>query len=339
MSRGVRDLRELICVSRLTSRPDDADSSRSGDEAEEAECGSTGDSVEQSRRSSASSAASQPLSMRGSDSGLDQSPPASADGPEVEKKSPNRSRRTRIRKRPSGSEAGGRQLPPLQRGPDLNASRVPSVIAPLPPPASTNFDHIIQCIDSAIVTDWLERATIYAHELNLWCNEGVNFCAFADFWLSSFPEAKKNEIVYLEFSVLMEEVSFAFREGKRGGRVKTEDIHNLLQALFHEYPNRLINPNGKAFFLDYLDVLSSERSNEYRALLTDVRLSTRNKLYTQWYLSIRSFALLSTWSAVVGFFRELAKRGNTDVVRPQTARVADFPVNSTIASRVMQATT
>lgn len=339
MSRGVRDLRELICVSRLTSRPEDPDSSRSGDEEVEGDWASTGDSVEPSRRSSTSSATSQPVSVRGSDSGLDQSPPASADGPpcgaEGEKKSPSRVRRVRGKKRAEVS----RQLPPLQRGPDISAARGPSSIAPLPPPAPTNFDHIIQCIDSGSVTDWLERATIYAHELNFWCNDGVNFCAFADFWLSSFPEEKKNDIVQLEFSVLTEEVAFAFREGKRGDRVKSEDIQNLIRALFHEYPNRLISPNGKAFFLDYLDVLSSERSKEYRLLLTDVRLSTRNKLYAQWYLSIRSFALLSTWSAVVGFYRELTKRGSTETVRPKTACLADFPVNSTVASRVMQATT
>jgi hypothetical protein len=43
-------------------------------------------------------------------------------------------------------------------------------------------------------------------------------------------------------------------------------------------------------------------------MLSDVKCSTRNKQYAQWLLATRSFAIVSCWSAIVNFYRNLLDR-------------------------------
>lgn len=53
-----------------------------------------------------------------------------------------------------------------------------------------------------------------------------------------------------------------------------------------------MSSKGAHLFLDYLDVLTSERATAYRRLLSDVKCGTKVKQYAQWLLAIRSFSLV-----------------------------------------------
>jgi hypothetical protein len=50
------------------------------------------------------------------------------------------------------------------------------------------------------------------------------------------------------------------------------------------------------------------RSLWYKKMLSDVKCSTRNKQYALWLLATRSFAIVSCWSAIVNFYRNLLDR-------------------------------
>jgi len=114
----------------------------------------------------------------------------------------------------------------------------------------------------------------------------------------------------------------------------------LCGAVLREYPDRLVGHRGSYLFLDYLEILVSERKADYLRLLTDVRISTRNRQLAQWLLAIRSFGLLSIWTAVISFFRQLHESQAlpssvpVDLVEPSPSYKAplcsEIPLNETI---------
>ena len=109
----------------------------------------------------------------------------------------------------------------------------------------------------------------------------------------------------MEHEILVEEVGLAFAVGKESRKVVRRDGTDLVSALFREYPSKLLSSKGTHLFLNYLDILTSDRAERYKKLLADVRCSTRNRQYAQWLLATRSFALVSMWSAIVNFYRNL----------------------------------
>lgn len=205
-----------------------------------------------------------------------------------------------------------RLLPPVQSQSDETMS---------PPPARTrgaqdvgtesgrgNFDAMLTYMDATIVADWLTRANSLLEDLCTFCSMGDNFVQFAHFWLSDFSDVQKQEIYEMEHEILVEEVTLAFAVGRESRKVIKRDILDLTAALFREYPSKLYSSKGSHLFLDYLDIITSVRSERYKKLLSDVRCSTRNRQYAQWLLATRSFAVVSMWSAVVNFYRNLLGR-------------------------------
>ena len=73
----------------------------------------------------------------------------------------------------------------------------------------------------------------------------------------------------------------------------------------------MLGAKGASLFLDYLDVLSSGKSERYRMLLSDVKCWTRVPQHAQWVLAIRSFALVRVWTAVVAFIRQRMEGGGS----------------------------
>ena len=180
-------------------------------------------------------------------------------------------------------------------------------------PETGNFDEMLCFMDATVVSSWLTRANISVSDLSSYILADDNFVRFAHFWLSDFPDIQKREIFELEIEILREEFGFAFIVGRDQRKITQHDISNLIGAVFREYPARLLSSKGNFLFLDYLDILSSERTQKYKKLLSDVKCSTKNRQYAQWILATRSFALVSMWSAIVNFYRNLlGKHGSTE---------------------------
>jgi hypothetical protein len=173
--------------------------------------------------------------------------------------------------------------------------------------STTNFDDMMCYIDATVVSSWLTRANGNVHNLSEFCNNSEKFVQFAHFWLSDFPDQQKNEIFELEYEIIVEEANFAFTVGREQRKITNRDILSLISALFREYPGMLLSSKGPYLFLNYLDVLSSEKQTSYKRVLSDVKCSTRNKQYAQWILAMRSFTLLSVWTAIVNFYRNLKR--------------------------------
>ena len=171
-----------------------------------------------------------------------------------------------------------------------------------------DFDEMLCFMDATVVSNWLSRANKAVSDIAAYIHAEDNFVQFAHFWLTDFTDSQKREIFELELEILREELGFAFSVGREQGRIKQRDISNLIGAIFREYPVKVLSSKGSFLFLDYLDILASNRAQNYKKLLSDVKCSTHNKQYAQWILATRSFALVSMWCAIVNFYRNLLGR-------------------------------
>ncbi|RNA22779.1 hypothetical protein BpHYR1_041616, partial [Brachionus plicatilis] len=99
----------------------------------------------------------------------------------------------------------------------------------------------------------------------------------------------------------------AFQVGLDSQSISMNSINQLLKAVFKEYPIQLLSFRGPYVLLDFVDILCSDRDNEYKKLLSDVKCRTVNKQYAQWLLSIRSFALINMCWSIIKFYRKTFK--------------------------------
>lgn len=173
-------------------------------------------------------------------------------------------------------------------------------------------------IDANLLSEWLQTSNRNVTDLATFCHAGENFVQFAHFWLSEFPDHQKHEIFRLEHSIVLDNLSFAFALGRQSGDVRRRDVTKFMEAIFREYPAKLLSVKGPHLFLNYLDVLSSERQEAYKQVLSDVKCSTRVKCHAQWTLGIRSYALVNVWTAVVNFYRKFLRDTGADqnIARP-----------------------
>ena len=371
MSRGIKDLRELICVSRLTMRESDEDEIPiSDDEGSMRRFSSLSISSEtsgsESRQSSAKSnkgrgsrispdsgfstngispegdfTGHKQLKLRADASSLLQETGHLPHPPPSKKKNKKRKRKQVLDTVPAMHELPkSKPLPPL-RTDNVSKSKgstetdstddcaessepIPSALAPtassslfsreLPKSSGSkstanaqvvNFDHMLTYLDATIVSEWLLNSNEVVGEMTKWCHQKENYVQFAHFWLSEMPQLQRQEILKLEYSIVMDQFNLAFAPGRDVNQIKYKDIVHFTQAVFREYPANLFSSKGSYTFLNYLDILTSERTSEYRKLLTDVRCSTRIRQHAQWTLACRAFCLVSVWSAVLKFYRTL----------------------------------
>lgn len=293
MSRSVKDLRELINVSRLSYRDDE--------EEDELYHSSSPESLQEF-----------------GDIPLEVAQPAL---PKRRNKdlAPLSSKETRVSPPLSaGSSGRGSPLPPIgalstaslsslgRTSPVQSISATNRVISAGRKDLKTskpNFDSILLYMDSTVLGDWLTKANSLIKQLTSWLHYNDNFIQFAHFWLSEMPRSKQRELIEMEFSILLEEICFAFGTGLEGRSVSHQDISAFARAVFWEYPEKFHNSETKDFFLNILLCLCSGRKNNYRALLSDVHCSTLNKQFVQLILATRAFAIVSICSGVLEFFK------------------------------------
>jgi hypothetical protein len=169
-----------------------------------------------------------------------------------------------------------------------------------------NFDQMLTYIDASIVSEWLNRSNRHLNDMYSWleASKCEAFIHFSNFWLTKINDKQRRDLINMEYSIIVEEISQAFLVGIESDKLTHKDVTNLLKAVFKEYPLALLSFRGLYLLLDYIDVLCSDRKDEYKKLLSDVKCRTLNKQYAQWLLSIRSFALINICSAVIKFYRD-----------------------------------
>lgn len=185
-----------------------------------------------------------------------------------------------------------------------------------------NFDQMLTYIDTFIVSEWLNRSNKNLNEMFSWLEENKcsSFIHFADFWLTKINDKQRRDLINMEYSIIVEEISQAFLIGMESDKLSHRDVTNLLKAVFKEYPLALLSFRGLYLLLDYVDILCSDRKDDYKKLLSDVKCKTLNKQYAQWLLSIRSFALVNLCSSVVKFYQNATSEPSVlDLLRAKSA--------------------
>ncbi|XP_070581122.1 uncharacterized protein [Ptychodera flava] len=357
MAQNSSDLRDLICVSRLTIRDSDEELS----DNDEYGLPTSFDSLSlEGRPGTAANYFSR------SESGYS-SPNGAVFQPRPPSSSSSRHRSSASRPQPKSSRPGGstsandfsvvgtqplpklalplmrEPLPPVGSG-SSRPSSSSSSNSDLPAKVSDqplltklgNFDPMLEYLDTDSIAIWLKRATEMVSELSMWCRTEDNFVQFAHFWLKDFADVQKDEIFQLEVSIIFDEFTVAFSKGVRANKVQRSDLNRLLGAVFREYPAKLRSSKGSHIFLNILDTLSSERKDEYKKLLSDVKISTRNKDFAQYMLATRSFVLLNVWYAVVNFYRNVKSGGAVGGDVASTTKDASNQ-ESTVECRAFQA--
>ncbi|CAH1795219.1 unnamed protein product [Owenia fusiformis] len=352
-ARNIADLREMICMSRLTYVDSDEEFSEDdGRLSRTFDTLSLSTSGTDSRQSSANSYGRTYSAMSpGTDSGiaLNGSPEFSrGESMEFEPTPPKSRSKKKKRKHKHASNHVAENIPPKHEFPRAD---------PLPPvgsgrnssyshrpsssssEGSTNefkghfteaitnrlkqpeqkrgdFEEMLCYCDATVVASWLAQANEAVTNLTKWCHSQDNYVNFAHFWLSDFPPIQRIDIFKLEHGILLDHLGLAFAVGKESGKIRHSDLSKFLEAIYREYPTKLLRSRGEHLFLHYLDVLTSEREDSYKKLLSDVKCSTKNKQYAQLILAMRCFALASVWTAIVNFYRTLLGPDSTSIPVP-----------------------
>ena len=289
MTRSVKDLRELINVSRLSYRDDEEVDELSSDSA--LVFGGKPLEVSQTTLPKRSNKDLTPLCAKGKcvsprkssgSSGRDSPLPPIGTVQSVSTSSPSSSARS--------SPEVGHHTRNEGRFKDMKLSK-------------PNFDNILLHMDSTVVGVWLKRANDSIKILTSWLYDGDNFVRFAHFWLSEMPTSKQKQLIDMEFSIFMDELEFSFGAGLKGGSVSLTDINNFAHAILWEYPEKLNSSECSDYFISILLCLCSGSKNNYRALLSDVQCSTLMKQFVQHILATRAFAVVNICTGVLEFYK------------------------------------
>lgn len=355
----MRDLRELVCVSRLTYCESDEDQVWSGEESVRHNLNSLsfsdGSSSSASRSSSAGKKAA-PHRLQSSDSGFAtngshaERAEITASPPTTQASSGPKSKPGKRKRKKKAVQASAPQydlpkppvLPPVHKDP-LLLTEAGDVFSENPSGKNSgtvtrgDYDAMLAYMDATMVAEWLAQANTSLEDMVTYCQQGDHFVQFAHFWLSEFPEVQKQEIYQMEHEILVEEVGLAFAVGKEANKILRRDVTDLISALFREYPAKLMSSKGTELFLDYLDILTSDKAERYKKLLADVRCSTHNRQYAQWLLATRSFALVGVWSAIINFHRHLLCQKGILAGHPAPAVAGGSSKDNVYQRRLMQA--
>jgi len=286
LCRDMRELRELVCQSRLDYHGSDYSDIDSGDFTDDV--GAMGDSGLRPQPRHLGSA--DLCSTETPDSGLASSlrrccSTSDSDATET---------------LPSDSAKGHRAPPSLklQKNP------------PSASPASAklrctteDFVLIFDSINRNLVARWLEDSNAVIGQLSHWCHYDDNFVAFGHFWLTEFPGIERNSLIRMEHEIFVDRLASAFQPASK---IRLCHITALSEAVLHEFPRRLLSVEGPRLILHWLDILtSSKRCDQFRKTFSSIHCSTTCHQHSEIVLSLRAFALVSLVSAFVDFYQKL----------------------------------
>ena len=164
---------------------------------------------------------------------------------------------------------------------------------------------ILKHIDGAVVTSWLHSSNESAQRLSKWVSTKDFFARFAKFWLAEMDRQKQKDLVEMEVEIILDEIAFAVQDGIKCEKVSQQDVMSFFLLIMWEYPSKMCGPQSHMFMLNALVTLSSGRKDKYRKLLSNVKFATKDPDQTHWILSVRAFALISIITALVNFYSSL----------------------------------
>lgn len=166
-----------------------------------------------------------------------------------------------------------------------------------------DFAMIFDSIDRNIVARWLEDSNAVIAQLSHWCHCHDNFVAFGHFWLSKLPGIERNSLIRMEHDIFVDRLSSIFLASSN---IRLHHVTALAGAVLHEFPRRLLSLNGPRLVLHWFDVLTStKRCEQFRKMFASVHCSTTRHQHSEIVLSLRAFALVSLVSAFVDFYQKL----------------------------------
>ena len=168
-------------------------------------------------------------------------------------------------------------------------------------------EDVVAHIDKDYLKELLVQSNTSVAALSLWWADPIRACKFMHFWLKEIDDRQRLEFLQMEYSIVREEVQALFAVPLAVGEVKMAAVHSLLHSVLHEYPSAFCGAKGRKAVVDVIRVLASEKKDEFKRLLTHVHLSSSNKPAIESILSLRSFGLVSMMYSVVCFFCKAAQ--------------------------------
>jgi len=177
---------------------------------------------------------------------------------------------------------------------------------------------ILQLFDRSVVLVWLEQTKRSITDISDWCAVEENFIYLAHFWLSEFPSDRRCSMFELEYSLLRDKIA----SGCKSKKPSPEELECLLSTVLYEFPEGRINGLADAFtFLDHLQTLAEKLKRD--SLLAAMTYTLRNQQHYECLLAIRSYAIVTIWSAILDQYRSgvdsAILSSNKKSERPRTA--------------------
>ena len=169
---------------------------------------------------------------------------------------------------------------------------------------------ILEYIDGSAVSTWLHRSNESVQWLSKWASTNEYFVRFAKFWLVEMDVQKQRELVELEVGIILDEIAFSVQDGLKCKMVSQQDVMSFFLLIVWEYPSKICNPQSGKFILNAVVTLASGRKDKYRKLLSNVKFATKDPKHIHWILSVRAFALISIVTALVKFYLTLTGLGS-----------------------------
>ena len=183
---------------------------------------------------------------------------------------------------------------------------IPPISSPIKNSKQKNFDNLFPYLDTTIINGWLEELNSKLEYINKLMKKPNNFLEFANFFLVDLPSEKYKELLDLEFSIVLDQLKYAFHAGFSEDAINLKDLHTLATSVIKEYPKKLKKEKkGPELLLNITLIFCSEKDETYRKLLRNVNCFTDNKLYIQWLLAIRAFGLIGFITGIFKFFENI----------------------------------
>ena len=183
---------------------------------------------------------------------------------------------------------------------------IPPISKPIKNSKQKNLDSLFPYLDTTIVNGWLEELNNKLDYINKFMKKSNNFLEFANFFLVDLPSEKYKELLDLEFSIILDQLKYAFHAGFSEDAISPKDLHTLATSVIKEYPKKLKKEKkGPELLLNITLIFCSEKDETYRKLLRNVNYFTDNKLYIQWLLAIRAFGLIGFITGIFKFFENI----------------------------------
>lgn len=288
LCRNLRELRELICQSRLDYHKSDSDSDLTDCDSPSAISPRTDLYGEDSRRNG--------YCMRSPDSGVDRSTSRCSSLSDVDRGVTSITKATKLSTLKHVKHVDHVAKPSHKVLPPVHSDSV-----------NHRFDDVLDAIDIGVVATWLEESNKTVDFLTSWTRNVCHFISFAHFWLSDISGVDRSNLIQFEYGILLDQLSAGFSSNVSIG---SSEVRVLTEAIFHEYPRRLLSSAGTHLVIEYLDILTASQHDEkFKHMLSRVHCSTGCRQHTEIVLAIRAFAITNLLSAFVNFYRKLAGSG------------------------------